>query len=240
MDVVTYSLLLKKIKGLASGVQSVSIDGTTLNFVFNDGSTQTMTFPTPDDGKSLEFDWDGTKLGIRVEGDENFEYVDLKGDKGDKGEDGFSPTITENPDNDNTTYKLDITDSNGTFTTPNLMGQGSTIAGGSYVEISRAEYDALTDEERKDIVYFIYDDEEEPEIKYADERPTESGSVGDIVYNSAPQPNGWIGWVYTPMGWFGFGQIESSDDIPDNAFTLSNGDAFYLSDGTLFLCKETI
>lgn len=231
-----YALLNKKINGLTSGVQSVTVNGTTLNFVFSDGSTQTMTFPTPDDGKSLEFNWDGTKLGVRIEGDENFEYVDLKGDKGD---DGFSPTIVENQNNDATTYKLDITDINGTFTTPNLMGQGSTISGGSYVEISKADYDALTDEERKDIVFFIYDDEEENQIKYADEKPTEPSIVGDIIYNSNPEPNGWIGWVYTPMGWFGFGQIENSDNIPDNAFTLSNGDVFYLSDGTLFLCKET-
>src|SRR5699024_9221622 len=36
-------------------------------------------------GNSLEFDWDGTKLGVRAEGDEEDEYVDLKGDKGDTG-----------------------------------------------------------------------------------------------------------------------------------------------------------
>lgn len=48
-------------------------------------------------GRSLEFEWDGTKLGVRVEGDEEYQYVDLrgpqgeqgpKGDKGDPGERG--------------------------------------------------------------------------------------------------------------------------------------------------------
>lgn len=39
-------------------------------------------------GNSLEFDWDGTKLGVRVEGDEEYEYVDLKGDKGNTGSAG--------------------------------------------------------------------------------------------------------------------------------------------------------
>ena len=39
------------------------------------------------------------------------------------GEDGFSPTITVNT-NTPTVYKLDITDTNGTFTTPNLRGGG--------------------------------------------------------------------------------------------------------------------
>lgn len=44
--------------------------------------------------KSLQFNWQGTQLGIRVEGEENFTYVDLqgpqglKGDKGDKGDMG--------------------------------------------------------------------------------------------------------------------------------------------------------
>lgn len=34
-------------------------------------------------GKSLEFHWDGTKLGVRVEGDSEYIYVDLKGETGD-------------------------------------------------------------------------------------------------------------------------------------------------------------
>lgn len=40
------------------------------------------------DGKSLEYDWNGTKLGIRQEGESSFEYVNLKGEKGEKGESG--------------------------------------------------------------------------------------------------------------------------------------------------------
>lgn len=45
-----------------------------------------------------------------------------KGDPGENGEDGFSPTITENTSNRDNCYKLDITNKDGTFTTPNLMG----------------------------------------------------------------------------------------------------------------------
>ena len=37
---------------------------------------------------------------------------------------GFSPKITENANNTDTDYKLDIETADGTFTTPNLMGQG--------------------------------------------------------------------------------------------------------------------
>lgn len=40
-------------------------------------------------GKGLQFIWDGTKLGIRVEGQEEYNFVDLKGDKGDKGNAGI-------------------------------------------------------------------------------------------------------------------------------------------------------
>lgn len=40
------------------------------------------------DGKSLEFKWSGTKLGIRVEGDESYKFVDLKGATGDTGPSG--------------------------------------------------------------------------------------------------------------------------------------------------------
>ena len=38
--------------------------------------------PAGADGKSLEFNWDGTQLGIRKEGESNYSYVDLKGQDG--------------------------------------------------------------------------------------------------------------------------------------------------------------
>lgn len=41
-----------------------------------------------DKGDSIEFAWNGTQLGVRVEGETSYQYVDLKGDKGDKGEQG--------------------------------------------------------------------------------------------------------------------------------------------------------
>ena len=33
-------------------------------------------------GKGLEFEWKGTELGVRVEGETNYKYVDLKGERG--------------------------------------------------------------------------------------------------------------------------------------------------------------
>lgn len=44
--------------------------------------------PPGEDGKNLEFNWDGTKLGIRQQGQTSYKYVDLKGDKGAKGDTG--------------------------------------------------------------------------------------------------------------------------------------------------------
>ena len=53
MDVITYALLNKKIKGLTSGIQSTTVNGTTITFTMNDGSTQTMVFDEPEDGVSV-------------------------------------------------------------------------------------------------------------------------------------------------------------------------------------------
>lgn len=46
----------------------------------------------------------------------------LEGQGALKGQDGFSPTVKENPSNTYNDYRLDITDKNGTITTPNLKG----------------------------------------------------------------------------------------------------------------------
>lgn len=52
-------------------------------------------------------------------------FTVTNGAKGDPGDDGFSPTIVEDPDNTNDIYKLDITTKESTFVTPNLKAEGS-------------------------------------------------------------------------------------------------------------------
>ena len=37
------------------------------------------------DGKSLEYNWNGTELGVRLEGETEFAYTDLKGEQGERG-----------------------------------------------------------------------------------------------------------------------------------------------------------
>ena len=53
------------------------------------------------------------------------------GQDGSPGEDGFSPTIVENENNDESTYKLDITTKTGSFTTPNLKSSGASSGTGT-------------------------------------------------------------------------------------------------------------
>ena len=48
------------------------------------------TGPAGKDGKSLEYNWDGTKLGIRQEGEALYNYVDLRGPQGPAGSGGSS------------------------------------------------------------------------------------------------------------------------------------------------------
>lgn len=52
----------------------------------------------------------------------NYVKKTLQGQGALKGQDGFSPIVTENKDNTDEIYKLDITTKDGTFTTPNLKG----------------------------------------------------------------------------------------------------------------------
>lgn len=61
--------------------------------------------------------------------------------KGEKGDTGFSPTITENPDNTNEIYKLDVTNEDGTFTTPNLKETGGGLDPDKYYD--KAQINAL-------------------------------------------------------------------------------------------------
>ena len=62
------------------------------------------------------------------------------GQDGSPGEDGFSPIIVENENNDESTYKLDITTKTGMITTPNLKGADGSSGSGSGV----SDYSLLT------------------------------------------------------------------------------------------------
>ena len=98
---------LKALKGEKGDISNISVTATS-----DDTSSDTPTV-------------DVTKSGTITEPVFDFAFHGLKGQKGDTGEkgaDGFTPIITENADNTDDSYKLDITNSNGTITTPNLKG----------------------------------------------------------------------------------------------------------------------
>ena len=57
----------------------------TYTITYTDGQTSDFIIKN---GLPLEFNWDGTKLGIRVKGQTDYIYTDLKGSKGDPGAQG--------------------------------------------------------------------------------------------------------------------------------------------------------
>ena len=134
MDIITYALSKKIAAHALSGVQSMSVNGQTLIINTKDSGVLTMAFPTPKDGVSVaDIDVNANKQIVFIMSD-GTEIISGKIPtvKGDKGDPGVSPTITENADNTDKIYKLDITTADSTFTTPNLKGadgQGGT--GGS-------------------------------------------------------------------------------------------------------------
>lgn len=88
-------------------------------------------------GKKIEFNWDGTQLGIREEGDTTYTYVDLvgaKGDKGDAGDDGRGITSivrTSGTGAPGTTDTYTITFTDATTTTFTVYNGADGTGGGS-------------------------------------------------------------------------------------------------------------
>ncbi len=52
----------------------------TVTLTRKNGTTKTVDIR---DGYDLDYDWQGTELGVKREDEQNYEYVDLKGEKGD-------------------------------------------------------------------------------------------------------------------------------------------------------------
>lgn len=138
---------------VALGISNMRTSGSTVYFtVAATGEEVSVTLPAPADGISItnvEVNAskeliitlsDNTKVNAgvipTVKGDKGdpFKYSDFTQEQLDslKGSDGFTPTITENADNTDKIYKLDVTTADGTFTTPNLKGaDGTGGTGGS-------------------------------------------------------------------------------------------------------------
>lgn len=152
VDTVVYALLNKKIRGLMSGIQSVTVDGTTLKFVFNDGSTQNMVFPNPKSGASI------TDVNIKEISNEYHLICTITDADGNETEidAGIIPNAKVQIASKTTAGIVKVGD-NLEITSDGTL---SAIGGGKPYEISKADYDALTEEERKDKVFYVYDDDE--------------------------------------------------------------------------------
>ena len=158
MDVISYALSKKIAAHVVSGIQSMSVNGQTLTINTKDSGVLTMTFPTPKDGVSVTDIDVNTNNQIVFTMSDGSEFISGKIPTV-KGEPGFSPTIAENADNTDKIYKLDITTADSTFTTPNLKGadgQGGT-GGDSSITLTQEEYEALTEEQKLNGLYYIYD-----------------------------------------------------------------------------------
>ena len=157
MDVISYAMAKKYSNMVALGLASATVDDVNKSITFtlaSDGSQHTIHFNQPSDGQDgisvtgISDKGNGKFTLLFSDGSESDEIQTVKGEKGlkgepgEKGDDGFNPTITENADNTDKIYKLDITTADSTFTTPNLKGAdgqggsgGDTYTGTSAVNL---------------------------------------------------------------------------------------------------------
>ena len=158
---------LGAVKGAPATIKSITeVDGgqkVTFEWTGTSGTKQTseMTVKNGVSVTGISDKGNGVFTLLLSDGSESDPIQTVKGQKGDKltfndltdeekaslkGADGFSPTITENADNTDKIYKLDITTADSTFTTPNLKGADGTGGEGAstWSEISDKPFESLS------------------------------------------------------------------------------------------------
>ena len=85
--------------------------------------------PKGDTGSGLEFDWDGTQLGVRVEGDTSYEYEDLVGPIGTTDYNDLENVPSEFPPESHTHVASEVTD----------LGTAATEDDSRYVNVTDAQ-----------------------------------------------------------------------------------------------------
>lgn len=125
MDLSTYALTKKIAESAVSGVESMSVDGTTLKINTKDGNELNMVFPTPKDGSN-------GKSAYTIAVDNGFEGTEvewLESLKGADGKDGKDSAETNNAQKSEIRFKavIGITHVGEcySYTQKNLRGTGS-------------------------------------------------------------------------------------------------------------------
>ena len=98
------------------------------------------------DGVSLQYNWNGTSLGVKREDEQDYQYTNLKGDTGSSGQDGVdgvSPTITSSKSGSTTT--ITITDKTGTTTATINDGTNGTNGQDGYTPQRGVDYWTASD-----------------------------------------------------------------------------------------------
>ena len=131
---------LGSLKGAPCTIKSITeVDGgqkVTFEWIGTSGTKQTseMTVKNGVSVTGISDKGNGTFTLLLSDGSESEPIHTVKGDpftysdftaeqlESLRGEKGYSPTITENADNTDSIYKLDVTTADGIFTTPNLKG----------------------------------------------------------------------------------------------------------------------
>ena len=182
------------LKGAPCTIKSTTkvSDGTNITFEWTgtSGTTQTSTIKVMDGISIIDVDVnaDNTLTCTLSDGSTVTTTNKIKTIKGD---DGYSPTITEDAGNTDDIYKLVIADKNGSITTPNLKG------GGSSDKFTRDDLTAVTvgglnsgssvkDKTTKEVLESILFPYQKPKVSFAISPSTtiyESGTtVSSIIF----------------------------------------------------------
>lgn len=148
LDVISYSRGSKVAAAAMSGVDSISVEGTTLNIKTKNGEELKMVFPTPKDGV------DGVNGKDGINGKDGKPGKDgINGKDGKDGTDGFSPTATVTKSGN--VSILTVTDKNGT--TSVQIHDGKDGVGGEcgtgYTPVKGVDY--WTEEDKAEIKQYI-------------------------------------------------------------------------------------
>ena len=153
---ITPSEMEQYMQLLESGLEEVAnvdIDleeleqGTKVIITNRDGQEKETTILNGVDGKDgfngvgLNYNWNGTSLGVKREDEQNYRYTNLKGDTGNPGQDGVdgvSPTITSSKSGSTTT--ITITDKTGITTATINDGTNGTNGQDGYTPVRGVDY----------------------------------------------------------------------------------------------------